>query len=319
MNKEKFRFIQQKRSILRSLNKQEHSDITQAGIGDDYSRLVSLDSELAVTEGLCLANALGTVTSDVIKQYNKLRLGGYLPFALTDTIMMPENDEKRMKKILRELSDLARELHVDVVYGDTAISEIFKEPAVTVTMYGRKVLQGNNRITIKNAKIKPDMDIVMCGQTGILGTLLRVRERKEELLTRYSAEYLRTAEQFDRLLLVKDQGDIAMACGSIYSRHISTEGVYGALWELAEAGNVGLRVSHDHIPIMQETIEICEFTGDDPYRIDGCGAALFVTADGELLSNRLYEAGFEAAVIGRTTTGRDRVIIHDGEESFLTP
>lgn len=98
MNKEKFRFIQQKRSILRSLNKQEHSDVTQAGIGDDYSRLVLLDSELAVTEGLCLANALGTVTSDVIKQYNKLRLGGYQPFALTDTVMMPENDEKRMKK-----------------------------------------------------------------------------------------------------------------------------------------------------------------------------------------------------------------------------
>ena len=52
MNKEKFRFIQQKRSILRSLNKQEHSDITQAGIGDDDSRLVLLDIELAVTEGL---------------------------------------------------------------------------------------------------------------------------------------------------------------------------------------------------------------------------------------------------------------------------
>ena len=282
MNKEKFRFIQQKRSILRSLNKQEHSDITQAGIGDDYSRLVLLDSELAVTEGLCLANALGTVTSDVIKQYNKLRLGGYQPFALTDTVMMPENDEKRMKKILRELSDLAKEFHMDVVYGDTAISGIFKEPAVTVTMYGRRISQGE-----KNAKIKPDMDIVMCGQAGILGTLLRVRERKEELLTRYS--------------------------------DISTEGVYGALWELAEAGNVGLRISHDHVPIMQETIEICEFTGDDPYRIDGCGAALFVTTDGELLSDRLYEAGFEAAVIGRTTTGHDRVIIHDGEESFLTP
>ena len=200
MNKEKFRFIQQKRSILRSLNKQEHSDITQAGIGDDYSRLVLLDSELAVTEGLCLANALGMVTSDVIKQYNKLRLGGYQPFALTDTVMMPENDEKRMKKILRELSDLAKEFHMDVVYGDTAISGIFKDPAVTVTMYGRRISQGE-----KNAKIKPDMDIVMCGQAGILGTLLRVRERKEELLTRYSEEYLRTAEQFDRLLLVKDK------------------------------------------------------------------------------------------------------------------
>ena len=86
---------------------------------------------------------------------------------------------------------------MNVVYGDTAISGIFKEPAVTVTMYGRRISQGE-----KNAKIKPDMDVVMCGQAGILGTLLRVRERKEELLSRYSEEYVRTAEQFDRLLRV---------------------------------------------------------------------------------------------------------------------
>ena len=67
MNKEKFRFIQQKRSILRSLNKQEHSDITQAGIGDDYSRLVLLDSELAVTEGLCLAKKRRSICGDSVE------------------------------------------------------------------------------------------------------------------------------------------------------------------------------------------------------------------------------------------------------------
>ena len=96
-------------------------------------------------------------------------------------------------------------------------------------------------------------------------------------------------------------------------------GFLSGLWKMAEASSVGLEAEFTRIPIRQETIEICEFTGDDPYRIDGCGAALFVTADGGLLSDRLYEAGFEAAVIGRTTTGHDRVIIHDGEESFLTP
>ena len=114
MNREKFRFIQQKRSVLKTLMKQEHPDITQAGIGDDYSRLVLSGKQnggigdddsrfalperqnggigdddsrlvlsgkqnggnemLGVTEGLCLENALGYVTSDVIKQYNKLCL-----------------------------------------------------------------------------------------------------------------------------------------------------------------------------------------------------------------------------------------------------
>lgn len=338
MNREKFRWIQQKRSVLKTLMKQEHPDITQAGIGDDYSRLVLLGRQnggnemLGITEGLCLENALGYVTSDVIKQYNKLRAGGYEPFALTDTIMMPENDERKMKTILRELAELAKQLHVDIVYGHTEISDTFAKPAVTVTMFGKKYRENNlaeddrkKRCQEKDLaedgrrKIRPEMDIVMCGQTGILGTLLQVREKKEQLLTRYSEEYLRTAEAFDKLLLVKNQGILAEKCGAVYAHHISTGGVYAALWELAEAGSVGLEVLHDAIPIMQETIEICEFTGDNPYRIDGCGAILFVTEDGAALSDRLYQAGFEAAVIGKTTAGNDRVVLHDDERSFLTP
>ena len=341
MNREKFRFIQQKRSVLKTLMKQEHPDITQAGIGDDYSRLVLSGMQndgnnememLGITEGLCLENALGYVTSDVIKQYNKLRAGGYEPFALTDTIMMPENDERKMKTILRELAELAKQLHVDIVYGHTEISDAFVNPAVTVTMFGKKYRENDlaeddrkKRCREKDSaedgrrKIRPDMDIVMCGQTGILGTLLRVREKKEQLLTRYSEEYLRTAEAFDKLLLVKNQGILAEKYGAVYAHHISTGGVYAALWELAETGGVGLEVLHDAIPIMQETIEICEFTGDNPYRIDGCGAILFVTEDGAALSDRLYQAGFEAAVIGKTTAGNDRVVLHDDERSFLTP
>lgn len=324
MNREKFRFIQQKRSVLKTLMKQEHPDITQAGIGDDYSRLVLSGKQndgnemLGITEGFCLENALGYVTSDVIKQYNKLRAGGYEPFALTDTIMMPENDERKMKTILRELAELAKQLHVDIVYGHTEISDAFAKSAVTVTMFGKKYRE-NDSAEDGRRKIRPDMDIVMCGQTGILGTLLRVREKKEQLLTRYSEEYLRTAEAFDKLLLVKNQGILAEEYGAVYAHHISTGGVYAALWELAEAGGVGLEVLHDAIPIMQETIEICEFTGDNPYRIDGCGSILFVTEDGTALSDRLYEAGFEAAVIGKTTAGNDRVVLHDDERSFLTP
>jgi len=184
MNREKFRFIQQKRSVLKTLMKQEHPDITQAGIGDDYSRLVLSGKQnggigdddsrfalperqnggigdddsrlvlsgkqnggnemLGVTEGLCLENALGYVTSDVIKQYNKLRAGGYEPFALTDTIMMPENDERKMKTILRELAELAKQLHVDIVYGHTEISDAFAKPAVTVTMFGKKYRENDS-------------------------------------------------------------------------------------------------------------------------------------------------------------------------------
>ena len=53
--------------------------------------------------------------------------------------------------------------------------------------------------------------------------------------------------------------------------------------------------------------------------IDGCGSALFVVPDGKLLADKLYEAGYEASVIGRLTENSDRVIVHDDERRFLTP
>ncbi len=323
MSREKFTFVQQKRSILKNIPKVKNSGVIQAGIGDDYGRLKLLRektddscdafSEMAVTEGLCLQNACGFVRTDIIKLYNKLKSGGYTPVALSDTLMMNEPDEKKMKKILKELCDVADELGLDILYGHTECSSVFSAPAASVTMYG------TGEGYFGTSCVKPGMDIVMCGQTGILGTLLRVTGKKDELLKRYSEEYLRTAEAFKDLLIVHDEAKIAKKCGAVKSHHISTGGVYAALWELAESCGMGLNICHDNIPIMQETIEICEFTGDNPYMIDGCGAILFVTEDGEALSEALYTAGYESSTIGKLTLEKKRVITHDGEVRYLTP
>ena len=323
MSREKFTFVQQKRSILKNIPKVKNSGVIQAGIGDDYGRLKLLRektddsfgafSEIAVTEGLCLQNACGYVRTDIIKLYNKLKAGGYTPVALSDTLMLNEPDEKKMKKILKELCDVADELGLDILYGHTECSSAFLTPAVSVTMYG------TGEGYFGTSGVKPGMDIVMCGQTGILGTLLRVTEKKDELLTRYSEEYLRTAEAFKDLLIVRDEANVAKKCGAVKSHHISTGGVYAALWELAESCDLGLNICHDNIPIMQETIEICEFTGDNPYMIDGCGAILFVTEDGEALSEALYAAGYESSVIGKLVENNARIITHDGETRYLTP
>ena len=42
--------------------------------------------------------------------------------------------------------------------------------------------------------------------------------------------------------------------------HDVTEGgIFGALWEMAEASGVGLEIDLKKIPIRQETVEVCEF------------------------------------------------------------
>ena len=123
----------------------------------------------------------------------------------------------------------------------------------------------------------------------------------------------------ESLLLLGGQVDIAMEHDCVYAHDISRGGVFAALWEMGDAQKCGFEVCHDDIPILQETIEICEHTGDNPYMIDGCGGALFVVQDGEKLADALYDAGYEAAVIGHLTDSSDRVVVHDDERRFLTP
>lgn len=332
----KFGEHQTVRSILKSLPRTVHDDVTRAGIGDDYARLLLRDGDsgsnpgrgvrgadsINIATGVCGDSGYMSLRLDIARLYNSIRIGGYIPWAATDTIVMPDDDERRMKKLLRKLAGICAEYGVDIVTGHTEVNSAVTEPIISMTMMGRRAGQGHTGhgdSDLRGPKRLTGMDIVMCGQTGVGGTLQLYYDNQKELFERYSESYLRPVEQLEQFILLGDQVDIAFDHGCIYSHDISRGGVFAALWEMGDALKCGLEVCHDDIPILQETIEICEHTGDNPYMIDGCGAALFVVSDGECLADKLYEAGYEAVVIGHLTENSDRVIVHEDERRFLTP
>lgn len=333
----KFGEHQTVRSILKSLPRTVHDDVTRAGIGDDYARLLLRDggsgdagaaASVNVATGVCSDCGYIGLRLDIARLYNSIRIGGYVPWVATDTIVMPDDDERRMKKLLRKLASICAEYGVDIVTGHTEVNSAVAEPVISMTMMGRRAGQGHTHTGhgeghAESGSCRPKklagMDIVMCGQTGVGGTLQLYYDNQKELFERYSESYLRPVEQLEHLILLGGQVDIAFDHGCIYSHDISRGGVFAALWEMGDALKCGLEVCHDNIPILQETIEICEHTGDNPYMIDGCGSALFVVADGEHLADKLYEAGYEASVIGHLTESSDRVVVHDDERRFLTP
>lgn len=337
----KFGEHQTVRSILKSLPRTVHDDVTRAGIGDDYARLLLRDGgsgdtgaakSMNVAAGVCSDCGYIGLRLDIARLYNSIRIGGYMPWAAVDTIVMPDEDERRMKKLLRKLAGICAEYGVDIVTGHTEVNSAVAEPVISLTMMGRckcmremqcvhesQVHTGHGDSGLCGSKRLTGMDIVMCGQTGVGGTLQLYYDNQKELFERYSESYLRPVEQLEQLILLGGQVDIAFDHGCIYSHDISRGGVFAALWEMGDALKCGLEVCHDNIPILQETIEICEHTGDNPYMIDGCGSALFVVPDGKLLADKLYEAGYEASVIGRLTENSDRVIVHEDERRFLTP
>ena len=88
---------------------------------------------------------------------------------------------------------------------------------------------------------------------------------------------------------------------------------FGAFWEMASGAGVGLEVDLKKIPIRQETVEICNYFGVNPYQIMSSGSMMIAADDGHELVRKLEQAGIHAAVVGRTNSGNDR-ILRNGED-----
>ena len=113
--------------------------------------------------------------------------------------------------------------------------------------------------------------------------------------------------------------DIALNHQPVYMHNISDGGVFGAIWEVASAVDKGVTADVKKIPVWQESIEVAEIIGYNPYVTDGTGAVLIVIPDGSDLVEDLQDKGFFAEVIGKITSGKDRVVTNGDEKRFLEP
>lgn len=125
------------------------------------------------------------------------------------------------------------------------------------------------------------------------------------------------AKGFDKLLSVVPEAAIAVKSGVSAMHDVTEGGIYGALWELAEASGIGLEIDLKAIPIRQETVEICEYYRLNPYQLISSGCMLMTSPDGRKLVRDLEEAGIHASLIGRCADGRAKKILNGSDVSYL--
>ena len=140
-----------------------------------------------------------------------------------------------------------------------------------------------------------------------------------ELKEHFPASFVDTAKAFDQYLSVVPEAAVAVKSGVAAMHDVTEGGLFGALWEMAEASGVGLEIDLKKIPIRQETVEICEYFDVNPYGLISSGMMLMASEDGNALVHALAEANIPATVIGKATEGNDRVIVRDEERRFLEP
>ena len=304
-----------KRSVLKYLKPNNEYMKKGAAIGADCA-LFSMKNKILATATASVSGEKGSLPAAhaIMRAVNNLAAGGAIPFAVQLHIMLPERyREIALKRMMEAATETAASLQITISGGHTGTLPDIQTAIVSVTALG--YLEKEDWET----EVLPGQEIVMTKWIGISETARLAREKEEELLTRYPAFFIKSAQNLEQYYSILPEAATAIKSGVSIMHDVAGGGIFGALWELGEKAGVGLQVHLKKIPIKQETVEICEFLGYNPYEMRSDGAMLFVTENGHTLVEALWQQGIAAEVIGMITDDNDKVIINEDEKRFLEP
>ena len=337
-----------KRSVLRQLH--NHSEQGSPASGEDAGVLFMPEFMPEFTQGFSEKNGVAMAVNPVegwtfaakravYGAVNSMLAAGAAPKAISLSILMPEEaEEKQLKALIKEIDSLCMQEDILVLSGHTAVSPYVSTLILSVTAMGsitenRKDITANrenntaNKESIADSKgntkqiavVNADLDLVVAGTVGREGAAMLAAEYAKRLEERYAPSYIEAAKHLFDDGSMTAVADILQEKEVVSVHDVREGGIFAALWEMAAAANVGLSIDLKNIPIKQHTIEVCEYFNLNPYMLRSGGTLLLACANGARIVEQLKNAGVEAAVIGQTTAGNDRLIRYDDEARFLEP
>lgn len=306
-----------KRSVMKQLHYKRDEVVLGPGIGEDCAALALAEDEIFVmsTDPITgTAKDIGKLAIQITA--NDLASAGAEPIGVLLTILLPDGTrEIALKRIMEQMELACREAKMQILGGHTEVTAVVNQPVVNVA----GVAKAKKGKLISTAGARSGMDIVVTKWIGLEGTTIFAKEKETELKEHFPASFVDTAKAFDQYLSVVPEAAVAVKSGVAAMHDVTEGGLFGALWEMAEASGVGLEIDLKKIPIRQETVEICEYFDVNPYGLISSGMMLMASDDGNALVHALAEANIPATVIGKATEGNDRVIVRDEERRFLEP
>lgn len=308
-----------KRSVLKTIKYKSDNMYTFANIGNDAA---------VSKNGMVMASCVAGLMLSEDNLYFDCKRAMYaamanvcaecgIPEIMNVDVILPEKRlESELKELMRYISKIALDAKMHIVGGNTEITKAVKSPIVSFTVIGRYAYEDYLEADLC---VKEDYSIVMTKQIGMSGTAALAREKYNELKEKFQISYLKKAFEMEDCLDVRKESAIANNLGIRVMHDLSRGGIYLGLWQLAVKTQKGVEVMMDNIDIRQETIEICEPYGINPYKLMSNGAMLMVTDDGEALAGELRKQGTDALVIGRLTNNNDKVILKNEDRRYIEP
>lgn len=304
-----------KRAVFRQIHTKRDEVLVGAGIGEDCAVMQLAEDEVFVLSTDPITGTGKNMGSLAIQiTANDLASAGAEPIGVLLTVLLPPYaDETLIRELMQEVECACGKLHIQTMGGHTEVTPVVNQPLLSVTGVGK--VKKDKLVTTGGASVGDE--VVVTKWIGIEGTSIIAKEKEEKLRQRFSAAFVEEAKNFDRFLSVVPDGMAAVRSG-VSSMHDVTEGgIYGALWEVAEASGVGLEIDLRAIPVRQETIEICEVFRLNPYRLISSGCMLMTSPDGRRLVRNLEREGIKATLIGRCVEGNAKKIQNGLDTAYL--
>ena len=248
---------------------------------------------------------------------------GLKPKFLSIDLNLPMEMTKEELEIMWDtMHQECKKLGISIICGHTARYENCHYPMVggaTVVGIGEK----DEYVTPRMAKAG-DKIIITKGPaieaTGIFATMFPQLIEKQ-----FGHDFSEKAQQIFYEMSVVEDAMTAVSVGirnnGVTTMHDATEcGIWGGLYELAQAAGLGVKVKKEQIVVEDCVAEICGYFGIDPYASISEGTLIIACRQHKArkVVEALSQKGIKSSIVGELTEpGKGMVLVEGGKEKRL--
>ena len=253
----------------------------------------------------------------VIGAINRLAAEGIRAKTFSPVILLPPGTrEDLLRELMGQICRTAFADAVDIGEVHAEVTNAVTRPVIIGAAAGERFLKTDPFEAETGEK-----EIIVTGPVGLEGTYILVRERFKELQERFPMSILsrmmKAGTEMSVLKAAETAARIPNLCDVPVMVSLGEGGFFAGLWELSKKTGCGLDADLQAVPILQETIEITDFFGINPYAMRSNGSLLIAVPDADQMIRRFEEEGRIAVKIGKLTGKKDKIIRNGEDVRFL--
>jgi hydrogenase expression/formation protein HypE len=304
--------------ILKKYTTEDERVVVGPKIGEDAA-VVDFGDRYMVTK----LNPITFATSDigwyvVNVCVNNMVVRGVDPKWMLNCILLPEKSTTKqlIDDIFKQIFEASQKLGITIIGGHTEITYGLNRPIIVGQLIGE--IGKDELVTTSGAKVGDTIFVTKA--LGVEGTAIIASELEETLLEKgYTSDFIATAKNFlyEPGISIALDAKTAYATGYPSAMTDATEGgLASSLHEMASAGNIGVLIEADKVPVLPETVKICEEFNLNPFGLIASGMMIMTAApeNEEALLSKMEIAGVQCTAIGKVTDSSEGLKIKTENE-----